>query len=81
MQHFNASDGVKLAYTIDDFTDPWLKPPTLLLLHAAMGHSQRYYAWVPRLCASLSRRAHGSARAWLFRKYRRPSPRSRWSGW
>src|SRR5207237_2373140 len=49
VQHFNASDGLKLAYTIDDFTDPWLKVPTLLLLHAAMGHSQRYYAWVPRL--------------------------------
>jgi pimeloyl-ACP methyl ester carboxylesterase len=46
---FNASDGLKLAYTIDDFTDPWLKAPTLLLLHAAMGHSLRYYAWVPRL--------------------------------
>ena len=49
MQHFTASDGIKLAYTIDDFTDPWLKAPTLLLLHAAMGHSRRYYAWVPRL--------------------------------
>jgi len=50
VQHFNASDGVSLAYTIDDFTDPWLQAPTLLLLHAAMGHSRRYYAWVPRLC-------------------------------
>ena len=42
MQQFHASDGLKLAYTIDDFTDPWLKAPTLLLLHAAMGHSRRY---------------------------------------
>ena len=50
VQHFNASDGVSLAYTIDDFTDPWLQAPTLLLLHAAMGHSRRYYAWMPRLC-------------------------------
>ena len=49
MQHFKASDGLQLAYTIDDFTDPWTSPQTLLLLHAAMGHSQRYYAWVPRL--------------------------------
>src|SRR5436309_768369 len=49
VQHFRASDGRKLAYTIDDFTDPWLKAPTLLLLHAAMGHSKRYYAWVPKL--------------------------------
>ena len=49
MQHFRASDGLKLAYIVDDFTDPWLKAPTLLLLHAAMGHSKRYYAWVPKL--------------------------------
>ena len=49
MQHFRASDGLKLAYTVDDFTDPWLEAPTLLLLHAAMGHSHRFYAWVPRL--------------------------------
>ena len=49
MLHFKASDGLQLAYTIDDFTDPWTSAPTLLLLHAAMGHSQRYYAWVPRL--------------------------------
>src|SRR2546425_9601675 len=49
VQHFKASDGLQLAYTIDDFTDPWTSPPTLLLLHAAMGHAKRYYAWVPRL--------------------------------
>ena len=66
MQHFNASDGLKLAYTIDDFTDPWLKAPTLLLLHAAMGHSKRYYAWVPRLCrhyrvVRMDLRGHGSS--------------------
>jgi 3-oxoadipate enol-lactonase len=46
---FKASDGVSIAYTIDDFTDPWRPAETLLLLHAAMGHSKRFYAWVPRL--------------------------------
>ena len=66
VQHFTASDGLKLAYTIDDFTDPWLKAPTLLLLHAAMGHSRRYYAWVPRLCrhsrvVRMDLRGHGSS--------------------
>ena len=50
MERFAASDGVRLAYTIDDFTDPWKEPTTLLLLHAAMGSSRRYYAWVPALC-------------------------------
>jgi pimeloyl-ACP methyl ester carboxylesterase len=49
MTSFTTTDGVRLAYFIDDFTDPWKAPPTLLLLHAAMGSSRRYYAWVPAL--------------------------------
>ncbi len=49
MDSFIASDGVRLAYAIDDFTDPWKKAPVLLLLHAAMGSMRRYYAWVPSL--------------------------------
>src|SRR2546430_16830274 len=66
VQYFNASDGVRLAYTVDDFTDPWLKTPTLLLLHAAMGHSKRYYAWVPKLCrhyrvVRMDLRGHGES--------------------
>lgn len=64
MHGFTASDGVRLAYDIDDFTDPWTPPPTLLLLHAAMGSAQRYYAWVPVLCrhfrvVRLDLRGHG----------------------
>ena len=47
---FAASDGVRLAYRIDDFTDPWRKAPSMLLLHAAMGSARRYYAWIPPLC-------------------------------
>lgn len=50
MTSFTASDGMRLAYYIDDFTDPWKEAPTLLLLHAAMGSAKRYYAWVPPLC-------------------------------
>jgi len=49
MLNFLASDGLKLRYTIDDFTDPWRTPETLVLLHAAMGNSRRLYAWVPHL--------------------------------
>ena len=66
MERFAASDGVRLAYTIDDFTDPWKEPPTLLLLHAAMGSSRRYYAWVPALCRDyrvvrMDLRGHGES--------------------
>ena len=40
---------MQIAYCVDDFTDPWTKPDTLLLLHAAMGNAQRWFQWVPRL--------------------------------
>jgi pimeloyl-ACP methyl ester carboxylesterase len=64
MDRFTASDGLALAYQIDDFTDPWRAPATLLLLHAAMGSANRYYAWVPRLArhyrvVRLDLRGHG----------------------
>jgi 3-oxoadipate enol-lactonase len=50
MMQFQASDGIRLAYNITDFTDPWTEPATLILLHAAMGSSRRFYAMVPPLC-------------------------------
>jgi 3-oxoadipate enol-lactonase len=60
------SDGETIAWWIDDFTDPWKKPETLLLLHSAMGHSQRFYAWVPLLCrhyrvVRMDLRGHGAS--------------------
>ena len=63
---FTASDGLSLAYYIDDFTDPWKSPPTVLMLHAAMGSARRYFAWVPHLCRDyrvvrLDLRGHGSS--------------------
>src|SRR5215472_12171832 len=64
--NFNASDGLSLAYYVDDFTDPWKKAPTLLLLHAAMGSARRYFAWVPHLAREwrvvrLDLRGHGQS--------------------
>ncbi len=35
MEVFTASDGLRLAYYIDDFTNPWSDAPTVLLLHGA----------------------------------------------
>jgi 3-oxoadipate enol-lactonase len=63
---FTTADGLKLAYYVDDFTDPWRKPDTLLLLHAAMGSSQRWFQWVPRLARQyrvvrLDLRGHGNS--------------------
>jgi pimeloyl-ACP methyl ester carboxylesterase len=66
MESFVASDGMRLAYVIDDFTDPWKRAPTLLLLHAAMGSARRYYAWVPTLArhyrvVRMDLRGHGAS--------------------
>jgi 3-oxoadipate enol-lactonase len=64
VESFTTSDGLILAYDIDDFTDPWKEAPTLLLLHAAMGSARRYFAWVPHLSrhyrvVRLDLRGHG----------------------
>src|SRR5262245_41786720 len=66
MKTFNAADGLKLAYYVDDFTDPWRTPETLLLLHAAMGSALRWFNWVPRLSSRyrvvrLDLRGHGNS--------------------
>src|ERR1700674_5693680 len=64
MEKFTTSDGLGLAYDVDDFTDPWRPSQTVLLLHAAMGSARRYFAWVPHLCRDyrvvrLDLRGHG----------------------
>src|SRR5690606_11384315 len=46
---FTASDGVRLAYYVDDFADPWKPSNAIVLLHAAMGSARRFYSMVPRL--------------------------------
>lgn len=65
-RNFTASDGLSLAHYIDDFTDPWRKAPTLLLLHAAMGSARRYFAWAPHLAREwrvvrMDLRGHGNS--------------------
>ncbi len=61
---FKTSDGLSIAYRIDDFTDPWLNADTLILKHAAMGSMKRMYAWVPTLArhfrvVRMDMRGHG----------------------
>jgi 3-oxoadipate enol-lactonase len=42
-------DGAKLHFRVDDFTDPWITPETVLLLHGYVRNSNFWYAWVPIL--------------------------------
>jgi pimeloyl-ACP methyl ester carboxylesterase len=66
MNKFQARDGLNISYTVDDFCDPWREPEYLLLLHAAMGNAQRWYAWVPALARDfrvirMELRGHGAS--------------------
>jgi len=63
---YSTRDGFRIAYRIDDFTDPWTTPRTVLLLHAAMGNMQRWFRWVPRLARQfrvvrMDLRGHGAS--------------------
>lgn len=66
LERFRTSDGVGLAWTVDDFTDPWRETEPVVLLHAAMGNARRWYAWLPRLAwrhrvFRLELRGHGQS--------------------
>jgi hypothetical protein len=50
---FTTSDGVRLAYAVDDFTDPWSDAPTVVLLH---GQPHNITNAVPERCALELRR-------------------------
>lgn len=38
-----------LHYLVDDYTDPWRDPDTILLLHGNAESSAAWYAWIPQL--------------------------------
>lgn len=52
MPTFEAAPGVRLHYLVDDFTDPWREPETVLLLHGNAESGLAWYAWVPLLARS-----------------------------
>lgn len=65
-QTFTTRDGLNVAYYVDDFTDPWTTPETVVLLHAAMGNSRRWFNWVPALArryrvVRMDLRGHGAS--------------------
>lgn len=49
MPTLSLPDGTALYYTVDDFTDPWTKPETLLLCHGNNESHRAWYGWVPHL--------------------------------
>jgi pimeloyl-ACP methyl ester carboxylesterase len=46
MPYLEAPD-CKLFYTIDDYTDPWTRPDTVLFVHGFTENTEAWRAWVP----------------------------------
>ena len=44
MPNFRPSPDLDMHYEVDDFTDPWRRPETILLLH---GNAESGLAWWP----------------------------------
>ena len=49
MPTFHPTPDLTMHYEVDDFTDPWRRPETVLLLHGNAESSAAWYGWVPRL--------------------------------
>jgi 3-oxoadipate enol-lactonase len=49
MPNFRPSPDLDMHYEVDDFTDPWRKPETILLLHGNSESGLAWWAWVPHL--------------------------------
>lgn len=59
-------DCVRFNYYVDDFTDPWVQAPTILLMHGAMANAERFRSWVPALARKyrvvrMDMRGHGKS--------------------
>src|SRR5438105_8628944 len=49
MPTFRPTPDLDMHYEVDDFTDPWRRPETILLLHGNAESGLAWYGWVPAL--------------------------------
>jgi len=49
MPKVRIDDTLNLHYELDDYTDPWTTPETILLIHGVADTSRAWFAWVPQL--------------------------------
>ena len=49
MPTLHGSPDLEMHYEVDDFTDPWRKPETVLMLHGNAESGAAWYGWVPTL--------------------------------
>jgi 3-oxoadipate enol-lactonase len=49
MPSFRPTPDLNMHYEVDDFTDPWRRPETILMLHGNAESGLAWHAWVPAL--------------------------------
>ena len=49
MPHFQRTQHLALSYEFDDFTDPWMNRPFLVLQHGNGRNARFWYRWIPYL--------------------------------
>ena len=49
MPNAHVAADLEMHYLIDDYTDPWSKPETVLLLHGSSESGAMWFGWVPHL--------------------------------
>jgi 3-oxoadipate enol-lactonase len=49
MPTFRPTADLDMHYAVDDFTDPWRRPQTILMLHGNAESGLAWYGWVPSL--------------------------------
>ena len=49
MARLHIPPDLDMHYRVDDFTDPWRHPQTILMLHGNAESGLAWYAWVPKL--------------------------------
>ena len=49
MPYLELSANTQLYYEIDDWTDPWTRPETVVMIHGFAECTEAWYAWVPHL--------------------------------
>ena len=66
MPLFQTSSGDCIHYQVDDFTNPWDRPETILLVHGNAESHLAWYGWIPHLARKFrivrpDKRGHGAS--------------------
>src|ERR1700704_4867103 len=66
MPYLELSRDYRMFYKIDDFTDPWTRPQTVLLVHGFPESTEAWRGWIPHLartfrCIRIDRRGFGQS--------------------